>query len=466
MEPPAEEDLLTRIVRGVVPLLMLLATLATLGRLAARPLTNFDTYFHLRFGAEFRTGHWSLWHPGHVSTLEHAHWVPTQWLTEVVMAQMEHWFGLGGVAWLSGLLFLGYALTLYATSRRRASLLVVAALLPIAIGASSSGISMRPQVISYAACAVTTAAWVRARETGRPPWLLVPMTWVWAMCHGMWPVGVATGLVAAIAIVLDRGPRRMLLVPVLCLLAGGLTPVGPRLYGAVLLVNSRGKYFSEWGPPHFTSVQCVLLLMLLAAAIVPMLRRGSNTWFEIAMIVVICGWSVYSQRTVPVAAALVMPIAAANLQRLIDTARPAGRRETAIVLGGAAAVLVVLACAMPSSATRPPREPAWVETTLSSLPPGTTVLDDELWGGYLMWRYPQLNLTAHGYGDVYTTAELDDMSRIGDLKPGWPTLVARTGARYALLRPDSSLAYALRGRDWTVVHHSEDIELLAAPPGP
>jgi hypothetical protein len=231
----------------------------------------------------------------------------------------------------------------------------------------------------------------------------------------------------------------------------------------VLLVNSRGKYFSEWGPPHFTTVPCLLLLVLLAAAIVPMLRRGSNSWFEISMIAVICGWSVYSQRTVPVAAALVMPIATANLQTLIGATAPTVRRERVVVLGGAAAVLAVLACVVPSTAGEPPRQPAWVATTLSALLPGTTVLDDELWGGFLMWRYPQLNLAAHGYGDVYTTAELDDMGKIVSLHPGWPTLVARTGAQYALYKPDAPIAYALRQRGWAVVHKSADVELLKAP---
>ena len=37
--------------------------------------------------------------------------MPTQWLPQIVMAQIEEWFGLPGVAWLAGLLFLTLALT-------------------------------------------------------------------------------------------------------------------------------------------------------------------------------------------------------------------------------------------------------------------------------------------------------------------------------------------------------------------
>ena len=66
------------------------------------PLTNTDTYFHLRFGHEFLDGGWSLCDPGSVSSFGTNDWVPTQWLPQVVMAQIEDWFGLAGVAWFQG----------------------------------------------------------------------------------------------------------------------------------------------------------------------------------------------------------------------------------------------------------------------------------------------------------------------------------------------------------------------------
>ena len=75
-----------------LPTLILVGTLAALVSARAVPLANFDTYFHLRFGHEFLNG-WSLRDPGSVSTFATAHWVPTQWLPEVVMAKTEDWLG-------------------------------------------------------------------------------------------------------------------------------------------------------------------------------------------------------------------------------------------------------------------------------------------------------------------------------------------------------------------------------------
>src|SRR3954452_13041953 len=112
----APDHLLAR-TRTALPWLVLAGILIALVVNTARPLANFDTYFHLRFGHEFLHG-WSLRDPGTVSSFATAHWVPTQWLPEVVMARTEDWFGLAGIAWLSGLLNIALCVTLYLVSRR------------------------------------------------------------------------------------------------------------------------------------------------------------------------------------------------------------------------------------------------------------------------------------------------------------------------------------------------------------
>ena len=65
------------------------------------------------------------------------------------MAQTEDWFGLAGVAWLSGLLFLSLALAVYWACRRRSEPAVAALLVVLTLIACTSGISMRPQLVSY-----------------------------------------------------------------------------------------------------------------------------------------------------------------------------------------------------------------------------------------------------------------------------------------------------------------------------
>jgi hypothetical protein len=453
--------------RGVLAALTVVGILVSLFANCARTLTNTDTYFHLRFGHEFLTG-WSLRHPGSVSTFATRPWVPTQWLSEIVMAKTEDWFGLAGVAFLSGALEVALFVAVYAVCRDRAEPLVAAALTATALFAMQNGLSMRPQVVSYALVAVVVGAWLRTRHDGRPRWWLVPLVWVWAMLHGMWPVALAVGGVAVLGLALDRAPRHLVLraavVPLASAVAAALTPVGPELYTAVVAVGSRTSFFAEWRPPDWTSLYGVPLAALLVLTAVAMWKRGRNSWTEILLVALAAAFAAYSQRTVPVAAAMIAPLAAAPVQALVGRRTPVGRRERALVAGGALATLLALAVAVPHTSDRPMARPAWMDPALSALPAGTKVLDDWDWGGYLMWRYPRLDLMMHGYGDTFTTAELRRNNGLIELDPGWDSALRASGARVAVLRPWSRLAYELIAREgWQVVESSAGFELLRAP---
>lgn len=466
-ESPA--DTVSVLVRRVVPAVMVVALLAVAVRIAAAPVTNPDTFFHLRFGEEFLHG-WSLRHPGHVTSAASADWVPTQWLPELVMAKVDAWFGLPGIAWLNGLAYVALVLALVLSARRVATLAVTMPLAVVALLACSDAFSMRPQLFSLLATSLTTAVWLGVRaDPRRAPWLLVPLTWFWAMCHGMWPLGAIVSAVAVAGLVADgtlRGRRVVpyAAVPVLSGVTGALlTPVGPALLPAVLDVSSRGSYFTEWATPSFTSPPALALGVLVLVPTVIMVRRG-GTWFDLGLVVLGAAFTVYSMRTGPIAACLLTPVAAAQLQRL--TARPPDpvrRLELALLLTAAAAALACLAAVVPVTSSDPPAQPAWVDQSLSRLPAGTEILNSETLGGYLMWRYPQLDFTYNGYGDIYTRAELDARLQLRSLAPGWQRLLAELDPAYALVAPQSPLASALVDDGWQVLHRSPDLELLSPP---
>lgn len=459
---------MSRVVRLYVPLLMVAGAFASLARLAARPLGNWDTYFHLRFGHEF-IDEWSLRNPGSVSSFATADWVPTQWLSQVAMAWTEDTAGLAGVAFLSGIQLCGLALTLYWLARARADPLPSAVLLVISLIALGPFISMRPQVLSFILIALTTHFWLKAPTVGRPPWILVPLTWAWAMSHGMWPIGIVIGLAAVLGWSMDDWPGpagllRRLSVPLATAFAAALTPLGPELYRAVLAVGSRSDYFAEWQPADFTSPSNLTAVLMIVGLGVLLLRCGTRDWLTIALTLIAVGSALYSSRTVPVAVAMIVPLVATQVQLLIGSRSPASRAEGIATGAFVAVALAGLAVATPQTAANPPAQPAWVDKEVGSLPAGTAILNDWGWGGYLMWRYPQLDLVMHGYGDTFTLAELERNRDILDLAPGWDDAVDDLDVSYALLNPDSPLAYALeRSLGWRVVRHSRDVALLEAP---
>ena len=144
----------------------------------------------------------------------------------------------------------------------------------------------------------------------------------------------------------------------------------------------------------------------------------------------------------------------------------AGRRARAAgrCSAGRLVALVALAVAVPHTSDDPLAQSAWSDPALGALPPGTKVLDDWASGGYLMWRYPQLDLMMHGYGDTFTTAELTRNNDLLLVGPGWEHDLRERGARVAVLRPWSVLASQLAAQEgWRVVHSSDDLEMLRGP---
>ncbi|HET7055990.1 MAG TPA: hypothetical protein VFI12_05970, partial [Thermomicrobiales bacterium] len=365
------------------------------------------------------------------------------------------------------LVLLSLLATLYLLARRWAAPLPAALLAAAALFVSEVNLSMRPQIISFLLIAITTAAWLRTREDQSIRWWLIPLTWLWAMTHGMWPIGIGIGFVAVAGLAMDRAlPRHILarasLVPFLSAVGAALTPTGPALYGAVLAVNDRKQYFSEWASPNFSNPGCVVLGILLALGATLMIRRTDRTVLSLGLFLVAAMCAVWSWRTVPVSAMILVPLVA----RQIPAGTLANRRERFLIAGVSALALAALAVAVPRTASDPPSQPAWLDPALSALPAGTKVVDSSDYGGYLMWRYPQLDLLSHGYGDTFTVAELQRNVNIATLAPGWDRELRMTGCTVAILRPTSTLGYALIHEEhWIVLHRSATVAELRAPAG-
>jgi hypothetical protein len=454
----------------VLPLVLMVCVLATLTRLAAYPLSNPDTFLHLRLGEEFLSGAWSPAHPGHATTFESADWAPTQWLSQVVLAAVDDRFGVAGLAWFSGLMFLGLAMTVYLVVRREASPGPSALIAILVLAACGPGMSLRPQVISFILAAVVTAVWRDTVRAGRLPWILLPLTWLWAMSHGMWPVAIVLGGVFLVGAALDHQlPRRRLLTigavfAVSCLLPA-LTPVGPRLLAAVLEVNSRRDYFTEWGAPDFGSSAGFSILILIGLTVGLVARAARASWCDLLLLLSAGALALYSLRTVPIAAVAIAPMTAAGLEDVIPPRfRQSFRRDRLVVIGAAVCALGVLAAFVPHTADKPAALDSATDRYLDALPSGTVVLDDMTTGSYLLWRHPDLDVFPHGYVDVYTDRELQTVAAVSRLEPGWIDDVRATRPDVAVLFPGSPIEADLTETyHWTVAFRSGNILVLRPP---
>ncbi|CUR60121.1 membrane hypothetical protein [metagenome] len=459
--------MITWVVRRVVPLVGLAVVLGSIIRGQHVPGVGADAWFHLRFGEEFLGG-WSLRDPGHLGVYDNAEWLPTQWLSQVAMAWVHDRAGIAGVMTLAGVLALALTVGLYLACRLRAAPLPAVIATAVGMMAASPGLSARPQLVSYLFVTATVAAWLATVRDGRPRYWVVALAWLWPMLHGMWLVGISVSVVAVVGLVLQRelalpALLRCALIPVLSLVVSMLNPLGFSVVRSIVDVGGRSDYFAEWGPTDFTAPAAALLAVMIALALLGGLRSGPVPWAETLLALLGVAWALFSLRTTPVAALILAPILAGAIQSLVPDRQPVSRGEgvavAALFLAGCVTMAVVAGHRSSEQVVAD-----WVDTRLGSLPSGTKVLDDWATGSYLLHNHPELQLVMHGYGDVFTDAEIRRNADLVRLQPEWDRVVADLDPDVALLDPGSALGYAVEHQlGWTRVEGDEELVLLTPP---
>jgi hypothetical protein len=347
---------------------------------------------------------------------------------------------------------------------------IIAALAGL-IGAGGS-LSERPQLISFVLLAVTVGAWWKTAGDLKPRWWLVPLTFIWACSHGLWGVGVLIGLIVVAGLALDRRldlrtAARLLAIPALSAVAAALTPVGPRLLLTPFEVSSNAaKFVQEWQPTDARNLFAVITLGMIALALLPWIRGTSTRpWWQIAL----AGAAVVSTlamfRTVPIGSIIAAPLLASALQEQRGhQAAPVSRRGTSAWLGLVAAAAIVAVPIAGALAQQPSGWPEGLRPQLAALPARTVVLNDFAAGGWLLWAEPRLTPVIDLRSEIYSMDYIREYQRTEDVRPGWQELLARTKARYALLKAEAPLTVALREQlKWTTVGKDADYVLLKAP---
>lgn len=459
--------MITTLVRRVLPVAVVAILLGALVRGQAKPTLGADGYFHLRMGHELLGG-WSIRNPGHLSPFDSADWLPTQWLAQIGMASIEGRAGLAGVMWVAGFLVLVIALATFVCCRVTTAPLPAAFAAILACSAASPGFSARPQLFSYLFVLMVATAWLATVRDGKARWWLIALSWVWAPLHGLWPIGIVIAFAVILGLALERRLTarelgKLALIPALSALVVVATPLGPGIYGSVFAVGSRAKYFAEWGPTDFTQPYAIALLAMFAIVLLVAIKRRPLSWSLLMLVGLAGALSVVSTRMTTLAAMMLAPLVAEAFQEFVPPAPRVQLREAlalTAILAACAAVLAPVVKVRSDEMTAP----TWLDERLDAQPGGTRVLNDWNTGAYFLWRHPQLSLVMHGYGDVFTTAELERNSDILRLEPQWDDEVDELDADLALVDPDSPLGYAMTNDlGWTVVEADDDFALLSPP---
>ena len=324
-------------------------------------------------------------------------WVQLDWGSDLAMAGAYAAAGLAGIALLFAIANIMVFWAIYLACRQRAGVLVSGLAGVIGWIGTYASLGMRPQTVSFILLGLTLVGWhgVWARHA-RPRWWLIPLTWVWACLHGLWFLGPLVGVLVVCGMALDRRSVRGLtahgLVPVLSIVVAALTPIGPRLLGLPLTVNSYAGLVAEWRPPdiHQPYVAATVLLLVVTAvgwAEPPQCRHGWTCS---------CGsW----RWAGPCSMRVRLPSAPSSRHRLprlpssVSSSPPrprTGRLEGVTVAASTAVAIVVAAVLVPTIASRPVGMPDDLDSSLRQLPAGKVVLNDDAVGGWLLLEHPEL----------------------------------------------------------------------------
>src|SRR3954454_920159 len=221
--------MLDRLVRWL-PVALVCGVIAMVARRAVAPIRDPDDWWHLRLGNDLISQR-SLSTPDHWSSFATVSWVPTEPLPEVVAAYVQRGFGYAGVAWLFGLGAVLVVLAVQVTNRREAAPLPATVATVLFLLPAYGSVTPRPQLVSFVLLSVTLAAWLQTDRDLRPRWWLVPLTFVWSLCHGFWFIGAAYGFLFLAGIALSRRAdlrtlARLAAVPVASFAVVLLNPTG------------------------------------------------------------------------------------------------------------------------------------------------------------------------------------------------------------------------------------------------
>jgi len=384
-------------------------------------------------------------------------WVVESWLASVLYRVIEDLAGSHGLqvfhAVLCALLaVLGWVLTRPAR-QLTGRILAAGALLAVGTGYWAS----RPLLIALVLFAVLV---VMVETDKGPPWVLVPLVWVWLNVHGSWPLGLAYLVVRIVGRRVERHDAgrlpRLLGFALVGAVVGAINPIGLRLVAYPVTVITHHQAFAhivEWQTPSFSDpVNVAFLVEALLAVVLLVARRG--TVEDVLVVALFSAAALLASRNVPVAALLVTPVLARGLSG-IGTIDGAGRGFVpALGLAALVALGVVLgAGALEHPAYNlsayPVAEVSWLQS--HHLVPGRVATTDYV-GNYLEFRYgTHANAFIDDRADVFPPAVEKDYGTLLAGGEGWQAVLARYRFDVVLWPRSQSLA-SLIAEDpgWTV----------------
>ncbi len=443
-----------------------------------------DMWWHLKTGQIIVATHSIPTTDIYSYTTNHQTSVPHEWVSQVLIYFAYRWGGYSGLMlWLclfsAGLLVAGYALcSLYA---RNAKVGFVGAM--VIWFFATVGLAVRPQMLGYLLLAVELLV-VHLGRTRDPRWFfcLPPLFAVWVNCHGSFFLGLVVAAVflfssffrfkqgLLVAPAWDARQRKLLALALgLSLAALFINPGGVKqiLYPLnTLLQQPVGlSEVSEWKPLQLTDPRAVGLLGVLGSVFLAIVVLKSELFWDELLILAMGTWLALShQRMAFVFGILAAPI----LSRLLSTSwegyDPDKDRPLANAVVIAASLLVALwSFPGPQVLARQVEQASPVKAVeyIHNHHLSGNMLNDYVYGGYLIWAAPDHPVFIDGRADVFEwTGVLGEFGNWAMLQSDPNTLLDKYRIDFCLLTRQSAMVHVLPLlTQWKMVY-SDDASVI------
>jgi hypothetical protein len=462
-----------------LPFSAMLGVLAGLGVLASSmtSLRDIDLYWHILAGRELLAGVpadriGATWSSASVASS----WTTTQWLSEILMAQLHDWSGWTGQAMFRVTTAAATVGVLaWTTLRGRSKALagfpfLMASALVVFVSQD------RPSQFTLIGAAWLGGVLVTGLTRQVLPrwWVLLPVTVLWANLHGGWVLVPMVLWLLALCLALTDGDREPRIVAwsaglgLAAVAAGCLTPAGLSGLTAPWRFSEAAALISEWAP------------------VAPASQVG---WLSVAMLgLLLLGWSASRLPRAEAAAALALltfswlairnlapglvMLAPLTAHRLCAAFPAVGRREPrwSVPAGIAAAALLTVAGIVNVAARGDDNlptasQPIALAERIAALPAGQRVLNDYNTAGMVLYfGGASTRVAIDGRTDRYGSGYIGRYRDLLDLRGDWQPLLDELDPTAALLEADSPLAgQLLREWGWQQVGAADSGYILLVP---
>lgn len=416
----------------ILALIYFLPARAVLVLVPGRQYLDYDIWWHLRTAADILHRH-AVPHTESFSAYGMGKpWIAYSWLFELITYGFYRWLGLVGTILLVGLIATAIGVVLHRTIQKRmGGFAGPIALTAVGIIITGQFLHVRPWLFTILfflfEVDILFGALVDEPEVQSPNrlWILPPLFVLWANIHIQFVYGLAVLGVAAVVqdLTLASGPegpriiaarnknRHVLwLVTAASFLATFLNPYTWRIYAPVFqIAGDRVTYnlVNELGPPSFRSpLDYFLVILIMAAAFVLARARFRGALFAGVLLLGTTVVSLHSGRDKWVALVVALLILASAFKGSGAKTVPITRwqRVAAITLAG----LAIFANAKGLGVSNDRLEAGVAQTFpvkaadfVAQHKLGGPLLNYFDFGGYLIWKLPNLPVSMDGRTNVY-----------------------------------------------------------------